>query len=206
MQRFMHALKAEQRYLGIAILVFVVSAVSGYVNGEGIFKTLKEMGVLDSLEEVVRSISQNPSFFHIFTTLFVNNITASFSMIGMGLFFGIVPFMSMLTNGMLLGATLMTAAEKTGTNPLVIFVTTILPHGVLELPAAILAAAFGMRLGVAAIRRIIALFVPRLHESSVEEWRGIRTRLPVVLVGVTVLILVAAVIETSLILYLKPQS
>lgn len=204
MRRLIESIKAERKYIGMAALIFVVSAISGYINADALLQSLKQMGVFDRLEGVVNSIKENPTFLHTLATLFFNNIIASFSMIGMGLLFGLVPFMSMVSNGMLLGVTLMSAAKETGVNPFMIFLTTILPHGILELPGAILAAAFGMRLGAAAFRRVMALVVPRYMEASVQEWKGIRSRFLVVLSGVAILIFVAAIIETSLILYMKP--
>lgn len=203
MKRFIQACKAEKHFLIIAFLIFLVSAISGYMNADALTQVLKQNGFYDQLEEISRSIKQNPSFLHVFVILFKNNIFATFSYMVLGLLFGIVPFISMLSNGMILGVILMNVAEQTGQHPIILFVTTILPHGIVEIPALIIAAGFGLRLGTAVMRRLLALFIPRLMVSSVDEWKGIRTRLPVLVIGVTVLIFVAAIIEASLITFLS---
>jgi stage II sporulation protein M len=204
MRKWIEALRAESRYIGMAATVFVVSAVMGYLDADGLLRTLKQAGIFGQLEKIAKTIDQDPSFLHTFLTIFVNNLLASLSMIGMGIFFGIVPFSAMLTNGMMLGVTLMLAAKETSTHPLVVFVTTILPHGIVELPAAILAAAFGIRLGMAVLRRIFVLFSPNQLERSRKEWQGIRKRLVPILLTISVFLFVAAIIETILILYVNP--
>jgi stage II sporulation protein M len=204
MRHWFAAVAAEKRYIAMAVLVFVVSALTASFNAEGLMVTLKKAGVFDRLEEMSRSIQQHPTFLNAFLSIFVNNLLATLSMIAMGTFFGIIPLSSMLINGMMLGVVLMEAAERTGQHPLTIFAATVLPHGILELPAMFLAAAFGIRLGAAVFRRILAAFVPERLEASREEWIGIRQRLPVMLILLVTLLFVAAMVEAALIIGLKP--
>ncbi len=122
------------------------------------------------------------------------------TIIGLGIFFGFFPVLSLITNGMMIGVVLLQAAVKTGESPLLIFITTILPHGILELPAIILAAAFGMRLGITLFGTLGSLFKPDGREEIKREWIRVSRRVPIGLLGIGVLLFFAAVIETVLIL------
>ncbi|MGA9174541.1 MAG: stage II sporulation protein M [Thermoactinomyces sp.] len=204
MRNWIRALRAESRYIGMATIVFIVSAIMGYLNTSGLLRALKTAGIFAQLEQIAKSIDHNPTFLHAFLTIFTNNLLASLTMIGMGIFLGIVPFFAMLTNGLMLGVTLHLAATESHASPFFVFFTTILPHGIVELPAAILAAAFGIRLGMAVIRRFFSFLSPALMERSKAEWQGIRQRIIPILLTIGLLLLVAALIETSLILYVKP--
>jgi stage II sporulation protein M len=77
--------------------------------------------------------------------------------------------------------------------------TTILPHGILELPAAIVGAAYGMRLGVMAAWGGWSLITGG-HKEVVRRWRQLLERIPIVVVGILLFLLAAAVIESALIL------
>lgn len=192
----------EKRYLSIVFIIFVVSAFSGYFHGEEIFRVMQKQGVLKSIEDIAKAIHQNPNFIYAFMRIFLNNLMASFSMIFFGLFLGLIPLFSMLTNGMMLGMMIKVAANSSGQNPWWIFVTTILPHGIFEIPAILLSAAYGVHLGIALLRRIGCVFFPHKLEKSKQEWQQIRQQLPVVMITVVVLLLIAALIEAGLIIYL----
>ncbi|MBH8598898.1 stage II sporulation protein M [Thermoactinomyces sp. CICC 10523] len=204
MRNWTRALREESRYIGMSTVVFIVSAIMGYLNTNGLLRTLKAAGIFDQLEQIAKSIDHNPTFLHAFLTIFANNLLASVTMIGLGLLLGLVPFFSMLTNGLMLGVTLHLAASESHASPLFVFLTTILPHGIVELPAAILAAAFGIHLGMAVLRRFFSFVSPVLIERSKEEWQGIRRRIIPILLTIVSLLLIAALIEASLILYVKP--
>ncbi|MBA4542315.1 MULTISPECIES: stage II sporulation protein M [Thermoactinomyces] len=204
MRNWTRALREESRYIGMSTVVFIVSAIMGYLNTNGLLRTLKAAGIFDQLEQIAKSIDHNPTFLHAFLTIFANNLLASVTMIGLGLLLGLVPFFSMLTNGLMLGVTLHLAASESHASPLFVFLTTILPHGIVELPAAILAAAFGIHLGMAVLRRFFSFVSPVLMERSKEEWQGIRRRIIPILLTIVSLLLIAALIEASLILYVKP--
>jgi stage II sporulation protein M len=204
MRNWTRALREESRYIGMSTVVFIVSAIMGYLNTNGLLRTLKAAGIFDQLEQIAKSIDHNPTFLHAFLTIFANNLLASVTMIGLGLLLGLVPFFSMLTNGLMLGVTLHLAASESHASPLFVFLTTILPHGIVELPAAILAAAFGIHLGMAVLRRFFGFVSPVLMERSKEEWQGIRRRIIPILLTIVSLLLIAALIEASLILYVKP--
>ncbi|MBA4603214.1 stage II sporulation protein M [Thermoactinomyces mirandus] len=202
MEKWWLAIKEERKYFGMVTIVFLTSAIAGYFNGDSLIEWLKQAGVFGEIEKVVQSINSDPSFFNAFTTIFFHNLLASVVIIFFGaLFFGIYPFFTILVNGMMLGTALLMTAKLSGENPWVIFVHSILPHGIMELPAVVMAAGIGVHLGTALFRRLLSFFVPARLEASVAEWKAIRQHLGPNLVVIVILLFCAALIESALILY-----
>lgn len=204
-KKWINSILAESRYLSIVTVVFVVSTISGYMNGKEIFQVVEKQGLLQQVMDIAKSIQENPSFFNAFWRIFLNNVFACFGVIFFGLFFGLISLFSVLTNGMILGTILKVTAIQTGQNPWWIFATTILPHGMIEIPAILLSAAFGLHLGMAVFRLIGCVFFPNQLEKCKLEWKGIKQRLPYVMITAVVMLLIAALIEAGLIIYVKPM-
>ena len=102
---------------------------------------------------------------------------------------------------MLLGTTLYVASHDSGQNPWAIFVQSILPHGIMELPALFMAAGLGIHLGMAVLRRVLSVFSSERMQASIAEWKRIRSRLVPNLTAIVVLLFLAAVVEAALIIY-----
>jgi stage II sporulation protein M len=176
--------------------------VTGYFQGDSLTTFLKQAGVFEEIEKVVQSIQSQPTFLNAFVSIFLNNLFATMMIILLGaLFFGIYPFSAMLMNGMLLGTTLHVASHDSGQNPWAIFVQSILPHGIMELPALFMAAGLGIHLGMAVLRRVLSVFSSERMQASIAEWKRIRSRLVPNLTAIVVLLFLAAVVEAALIIY-----
>lgn len=81
-------------------------------------------------------------------TLFWHNIRAELLMMAAGIFsFGVLGMLLFLMNFSVIGGVL-AATKLVGFSPLMVFVAGILPHGIVELPSVILAAAAVLYLGV----------------------------------------------------------
>lgn len=74
-----------------------------------------------------------------YNSIFLNNISSVFRMYIGGLFFGILPFISLVFNGLLVGYFI-------GRGPVLIVLLYIVPHGIFEIPAIIIASAAGFTL------------------------------------------------------------
>ncbi|PTM54643.1 stage II sporulation protein M [Desmospora activa] len=199
MRRFIRAVGEDKNFLIFATFVFLFTALAGYAGSETIAKALMDSPLWEDFQKTLEGIQQNPTYTNAFVTIFVNNVTASLIMVVSGLFFGVFPLVALFSNGMLLGVVLGMAATQSGANPLVLFVTTILPHGILELPAILIAAAFGIRLGITVSRSIVGIFSTTARVKSGEEWKSIGRRTLPMLVGIVVLLFFAALIEAGLI-------
>jgi len=89
--------------------------------------------------------------FELSLALFKQNFLASFLDIALGAVLGLVPVITIAVNffalGFLAAPSFVPSVFDFEAVPLGIFLVAILPHGVFEIPAIFLSAAFGMRLG-----------------------------------------------------------
>ncbi len=124
----------------------------------------------------------------VFWYIFIHNVLASLLMMGAGLLFGIVPTMGVCFNGFLLGVVYRQGSEAYGYAHAAL---ELLPHGVFEIPAFLFAAAYGLWLGMAVIRRIRKTEDNRLRDCIEHAFRRyFAVTFP--------LLVVAAAIETLL--------
>jgi stage II sporulation protein M len=86
-----------------------------------------------------------------FFFIILNNSVKSFAVLLSGILFGLIPVIAVATNGYVLGVAYLFASRGVG---YVQAAKAVLPHGVLEIPAIIFTAAYGLWLGVTFARRI----------------------------------------------------
>jgi stage II sporulation protein M len=86
-----------------------------------------------------------------FAFILFNNSVKTFVVLVLGILFGVLPLIAVATNGYLLGVVYLFASGEVG---YLQAVKAVLPHGVLEIPAVILSAGYGLWLGVTFARRI----------------------------------------------------
>ena len=86
-----------------------------------------------------------------FFFILLNNSVKSFAVLLSGILFGLTPLIAVAINGYILGIAYLFASGEVG---YVQAAKTVLPHGVLEIPAVILSAGYGLWLGVTFAKRI----------------------------------------------------
>jgi stage II sporulation protein M len=86
-----------------------------------------------------------------FFVILLNNSAKSFAILLSGILFGLVPLIAVAVNGYILGVAYLFASGEVG---YLKAAKTVLPHGVLEIPAVIISAASGLWLGVTFANRI----------------------------------------------------
>lgn len=116
--------------------------------------------------------------------IFLNNAVKSLAVILLGFSLGIVPFIFLVLNGVITGVVLNAVASEAGPGAAI---ALIAPHGIIEVPAILLASALGFRVAEAVIWRIAG----RPASPSREFKAGLSLYVKVVLPS----LLVAAVIE-----------
>lgn len=178
--------RALRSYILILSLIFSAFFITGTVAPA----PFRQSGVdaLQLLQDSYRGIGGGKLYF----ALLVRNVMVSIMIMVSGVLFGIVPVFSMASNGLLLGVACRQEVEVASIAKVAL---KVLPHGVFELPALLLAASYGLWLGVTFIRRI------RGRESTPIRFHiehAFRRYLAVVFP----LLIVAAGIETALILKL----
>jgi stage II sporulation protein M len=129
----------------------------------------------------------------LFFNILVQNVMATIFVIISGVIVGIIPTFAVSSNGFGLGVVFRQAAEVSGYSKAAL---TVLPYGVFEIPALLIAASYGLWIGVTVVRRM------RGKESTpliLNIEHAFRRYFAVVFP----LLIVAAAIETSLILWLQ---
>jgi stage II sporulation protein M len=122
------------------------------------------------------------------TAIFINNSLKTLVVILLGPLFGIAPVVFLIVNGAILGAVMPMAIASQG---LWSSIMTILPHGVLELPAIFLGTSIGMRLG-----RQFFLRLAGTTDTNIASEFGYSLRIYFIII--LPLLLVAAAVEVYL--------
>jgi len=161
-------------YVPLALLVLF--AIFGYAAGP------QGQSMLEEMAGFVRAWELSGT--ELILLIFVNNALKAFLVLVLGLGLGVFPVLFLAVNGVVLGQVI---AEVVSQHGLMLAITGLAPHGVLEIPAVIIAAGFGLRLGVEVGGRFVG------RPSQVRPWlrSGLRTYLRVVLP----LLVIASVIE-----------
>ena len=173
-------------YLPVAALVLGASTVAGFLLGSAV--------PIDSLPTAGGSAS---SPFPALTTvdLAVNNLVAMVALSLGAVSLGLVTLFGLVLNGLLVGAVVGIAVQQV--DPLVVALL-ILPHGVLEIPALLVASTVGLRFA-----RLTVRYIRGLEETLVTR-RDLREA-GWLMAFSAVLILVAAYIEANVTLVLAER-
>ncbi len=121
----------------------------------------------------------------LFLLIFLNNSIKSFLAVVLGVFFAIPPLFFVISNGALLGIVIGAKSSEVGLAKVLLL---IVPHGVVEIPALILAASYGVEVGLAVIKKLLGKEI-EISEVLAEK---IKKYFKIVLP----MLLVAALIET----------
>lgn len=173
-------------YLLILTLVFAASFLAGTIAPSAIRQQM-----IDVFKGVVgnyRGLAGGMLFFNIL----VQNVMATIFVVISGVMAGVIPTFAISSNGFGLGVLYRQASEVSGFPAAAL---KVLPYGVFEIPALLIAASYGLWLGVLAVRRM------RGKESTLLRFHiehAFRRYFAVVFP----LLIVAAAIETALILWL----
>jgi stage II sporulation protein M len=173
-------------YLLILTLVFAVSFLAGTVAPSSIRQQMNEM------VQAVAGNYQGMSGGTLFFNILVQNVMASIFVLISGVVVGIVPIFAIGSNGFGLGVLFRQAVEVSGYSKAALQVA---PYGVFEIPALLIAASYGLWLGVKVVRRM------RGQEDSLLRFHvehAFRRYFAIVFP----LLIVGAAIETALILKL----
>jgi stage II sporulation protein M len=171
------------------ILILAIIFSAAFLAGMLAPSSTKE-GLTNVFQDVVgnyRGLAGGKLFF----TLLLHNVMATIFVLISGVIVGIIPTFAIGANGFLLGVVYRQAAEVVGYSKAAL---KVLPHGVFELPALLIAASYGLWLGVTVVRRI------RGKESTllrIDIEHAFRRYFAIVFP----LLIVAAGVETALILF-----
>jgi stage II sporulation protein M len=166
----------------LSLFLFTFSTFMGYSMGDEIPYSVFE-DVLSGLPDASES-----SYLELFSAILANNVVASFIFLASGVVVGVPPLLFMALNGFFVGWIAYSAATEVG---LGFVLMTLLPHGVIEIPAIALCAAMGVGLGYQVIYKL------RRREGL---QRYVVDSLNVFITRIIPLLILAAFIETGLIM------
>lgn len=193
--RFWQDLRRTRSYAAASVLLFAAgwaAGGSGFGGMDGMAAQSAEG--LGQLAEWISS-TNNPQLLF-FLIIFLNNAVKAVLFVFLGALFGIFPIFVLLANGAILGYVLRTASgpEMSGWE---LFAKGILPHGILELPALILACAYGIRFGFLLARSLALALSPSRRGEAGREIAGFLGALVPLIVLLVAAMFVAAVIEST---------
>lgn len=194
----LHALlihfKEMKHYFIVVVLVFGFSLYMGWANSEQ-FSTFLE-NQLAGLEPMIKTINtqENPQIW-LFVFIFLNNAIKSVIVVFLGLLLGVIPLFMLIANGMILGYVLSIQPHE---STMAIVVKGILPHGIIEIPVILLACAYGLKLGMLVWKMGSQLLVPYEKRTARFEIMKILQLTKPLSIGIVVLLLIAAIIESTL--------
>lgn len=188
------AIKEMKHYFIAAAATFLVGAYLGFSQPEQ-FQFLLD-NQIKQLTDMVNSIGGHDHYqWRLLGFILMNNVLVSVFMVYSGVMLGIIPLYSLLSNGLIMGYLAHQNVPETGWGP---FILAILPHGIIELPAFILACAFGIRFGAVMMKSFFFLFSPaRRAANNAAFVRLLKVSVPLVIL-VALLLMAAAVVESMI--------
>lgn len=152
---------------------------------------LKE-GALQKFAEIARWMNQLPAGTEFFV-IWVNNINASLTAVLFGILLPVIPLFFLLSNGLLIGLFQNMLQVDNGFSPFHYYLSLV-PHGILELPAFFIAVFLGIRFGLVPYRLVIHYLRTKEHLPLFKE---VIHELRYYGVLIILMLLFAAVIEVS---------
>ncbi|NIK80203.1 stage II sporulation protein M [Paenibacillus castaneae] len=190
--------KQMNGYIMFGVILFFAGMIIGGTNP--VFKAflLEQMKGLSQLSTIIDQ-SKNPTLTMIIV-IFMNNALKSIFVIYIGAFFGVLPFFFLVVNGMLIGFLLKHSAELHGGAFVADMIFKgLLPHGILEIPAIIIACAYGMRFGVLIFKGLVAMvFASSKLDDIGQALKQFLIRSVPVMVILTIALLIASIIESTI--------
>ena len=143
--------------------------------------------VFEQLKEIILEF-EGLNTFQTVLKIFLNNLSAAFFGIFLGLFFGIFPIMFILFNSYVVGLVARMSVDSEG----ILVLWQLLPHGIFELPAIFISFGLGIKLGMFVFAK------NPWKELQYRFWKSFRVFLLIVLP----LLFLAAIIEGILVVLL----
>jgi stage II sporulation protein M len=178
-------LKSIKNHILFSFLLFLITSLFGFF-----FPMLFQNEIKDLISSLVEKTS-GMNTIELILFIFFNNLKASFFPLIFGILFGIYPVLSLIINGYVLGF----VAGKTVAIGGILVLWKLFPHGLFEIPAVLISVSLGLKLGT-------FLFVYKGEDKRKEFILWLKDSLRVFLFIVIPLLIIAAIIEGSLIVLL----
>jgi len=191
---FIKDLGTIRKALMISCILFVAGIVIGWIGTTSLEKLLLQQ--LEGLSEISSNLkeSSNPML-SFFIFIFLNNSIKGVVIIFLGAFFGIIPALFLLINGAVIGYLVHTSSLH-GQDIFNLIVKGLLPHGIIEIPAIIIACAYGLHFGSKVASRIFRPSVRGIKREA--EWPVFMRQTLTASIWIVILLFIAAIIESTI--------
>lgn len=180
-------------YFIFSVILFFAGIVIGGSNSAPVEFLESQLKGISQIADAARK-SETPEL-TMFLLIAANNIFKSIMVMALGIVAGILPIVMLVANGLILGYLLSGIADN-GQNVWLLIVKGLLPHGVLELSALFLACGFGIRFGMTLIKGIAGSALGK--SNSWQPFVRTATGSVPALIVVTVVLFIAAVVESTI--------
>ena len=130
------------RAILLSLAVFLIAAIAGWLAVSNDPVIGQELMNLINAEIFMQLMSENPAIVSL--NIFINNLQASAILFLGGASFGLITILILTLNGVIIGIVAEMIRQEQG---LIFFLAGVLPHGIFEIPAFILAGSYGILLG-----------------------------------------------------------
>lgn len=190
--------KQMNGYIAFGFILFFAGVVIGGTNPVFRDFLIGQIEGLGALSDMVDQ-SRYPTL-TMMAVIFFNNAVKSIFVMYLGALFGVLPLLFLVVNGMVIGFLLKHLAEQQGgAFVFELIFKGLLPHGIIEIPAIVIACAYGLRFGTLVFKALGAVLFARAKAPAIGkelEFFVVRT-LPVMVI-LAVSLLVASVIESTI--------
>lgn len=145
METYLRELKP---YILFITFLFLGAFLFGYM---GAYLSPEEAGLVQAEFAAIENLISDLSAFSFFFFILLNNALKIFLTVLLGAGFGILPVLFVFLNGYVIGVFGFISESSVGWP---VFLLSILPHGIIELPAFIIAAAAGYMIGAKVLKNI----------------------------------------------------
>jgi len=178
-------IKESKRFIFVIISIFLFFTLVGFFipAPESISNW-----IADYIKNIVNETA-GFSLMQMISFIFFNNFKSSLAGMIFGVFLGIFPIIVSLFNGYILGFVLNESVKANG----IFILWKLLPHGIFELPAVFISLGLGLKMGTK------ILFNKKKGELKKNFYESLRVFLSVIVP----LLIIAAIIEGLLIIFVK---
>jgi len=194
---FLRDLTTIRKALILSAVLFAGGIAVGWGSEEFEQLLLSQLQGLGEISQELRT-SDNPEW-SFFVFIFLNNSIKSVLVMLSGILLGVIPFIFLVVNGMVIGF-LLKIVQASGESLFDLIVKGLLPHGIIEIPVIVIACGYGLAFGGLVFRSMLASGEKRRGLGP--EWRAFWRKLGTASLWVVVLLLIAAIIESTITLWL----
>lgn len=192
----------SQKLIWLSCIIFTVAIFIGFTNDAlAAFLDMQIQGVAELATIAENANNKTLAFMLI---IFINNAVKCVMVIFLGIFFGLYPLFFITINGLIIGYLLkLSASGMLQYNLFDTIVKGLLPHGILEIPALIIATAYGLRMGRLVWKSIVLAIKGGNETNGLGlTYKGTLKRAGVMSVYLTIVLAIASIIESTVTVWL----